>query len=78
MDQGKLLMGTKATIEHCNYDLNEKGCSYLVEILLELVVSSWKILGANIHRWANFPRFFQKTICQFPFFIKMIHPNFTI
>lgn len=39
---------------------------------------AWKILGVNIHRWVNFPWFFQKKIHQFPFFIKFIPPNFTI
>jgi len=38
----------------------------------------WKILGANIHRWANFTCFFQKKIHQYPFFSKMIYPNFIV
>ena len=36
----------------------------------------WKILGANIRRWAKFPWFFQKNIRQFPFFYKNVSPKF--
>jgi len=40
------------------------------------IVQSWKFLRVDIHRWANFPWFFQKGIRQFPFFCKSDSPKF--
>ena len=42
-------------------------------------LESWKNLGANIRRWANFPWFFQKKDMPISiFFLKVIRPNFIV